>query len=456
MLKCAHCDKKFKYESERKRHQESHFPQFSCIVCAKKFSFLSALRRHQKQHERKGSVRCCDCGGCFRDDILLKRHMKYAHKGNYSCPECAATFSSEQALRTHSKTHQPESERRLRCAFAGCKKRFNFPHHLKHHELTHTNAKQHFCYVCEKGFIQSHHLKTHLKSHHPENRLYCIIPDCKSKFTSKHALKKHMSTHNKYVDVNRTDTKLDSGISSDSSPAKDMHGKNVTENVECITCGKLITRLHYLHHTLNCTAAPQELTTCNTLEDVFIDHSGPVPRNSSDSSYDQATPGTYADIAKEGINEISHKSTTGLEGNFAASDDDKARTGCAGCRCLDGRAPPSHAIDKTSMMLDTFKLNNMPELEYRKDGIIKIKETFDADIIIVNKVPAEKKSNEKIEPIDLRDVPYNSCKAVLGNCIVSDDGSVGEGCLCAKMLVDEQVSSQEIEELTPNPHALWV
>ncbi|XP_063545917.1 zinc finger protein 572-like isoform X2 [Cydia strobilella] len=371
--------------------------------------------------------------------------MKYAHKGNYSCPECAATFSSEQALRTHSKTHQPESERRFRCAFAGCKKRFNFPHHLKHHELTHTNAKQHFCYVCEKGFIQSHHLKTHLKSHH-----------CKSKFTTKHTLKKHMSTHNKYVDVNCTDTKLDSGISSDSSLANDMHGKIDTDNVECVTCGKSITRLHYLHHTLNCTAAPQELTTCNTLKDVFIHHSDPEPQNSSDSTYHQASSATYADIAKEEINEISNITTTGLEANFATNYEDKARTGCAGCRCLDGRAPPSHSIDKTSMKLDTSKLNNMPELEYRKDGIIKIKETFDSDIIIVNKVPAEKESNEKIEPIDLRDVLYNSCKAVLGNCIVSDDGSVGEGCLCAKMLVDEQVSSQEIEELIPNPHALWV
>ncbi|XP_063372616.1 oocyte zinc finger protein XlCOF6-like isoform X3 [Cydia amplana] len=382
--------------------------------------------------------------------------MKYAHKGNYSCPDCAATFSSEQALRTHSKTHKPESERRFRCAFAGCKKRFNFPHHLKHHELTHTNAKQHFCYVCEKGFIQSHHLKTHLKSHHPENWLYCLIPDCKRKFTTKHELKKHMSTHNKYVDVNCTDTKLDSGISSDSSPANDIHGKNDTrEKVECITCGKLITRLHYLHHTLECTTAPQELTTRNSLEDVFIHHSDPKPQNSSDSTY-QETSGTYADIAKEGINEISNNATTGPKAHFAANYDDNARTECAGCRCLDGRAPPSHAIDKTSTKSDTSKLNNMPELEYRKDGIIKIKETFDADIIIVNKVPAEKESNGKIEPIDLRDVPYNSCKAVLGNCIVSADGSVGEGCLCAKMLVDEQVSSQEIEELTPNPYALWV
>lgn len=447
MLKCAHCDKKFKYESERKRHQESHFPQFSCIVCAKKFSFLSALRRHQKQHERRGTVRCNECGGCFRDDTLLKRHIKYAHKGSYSCPDCAATFSSEQALRTHSKTHQPESERRFRCTFTGCNKRFNFPHHLKHHELTHTNAKQHFCSVCEKGFIQSHHLKTHLKTHHPENWLYCLIPDCKSKFTTKHALKKHMSTHNKYDDAICTDTKLDSGISSDSSPANDMQGKNDTgENVDCITCGKLISRLQYLHHTLNCTAAPQELTRCNNLEDAFIHHSDPEPQNSLDSTYHQATSGTYADNAHVGINEISNNNTTGLEHNFAVNYDDKARTGCAGCRCLDGRAPPSNAIDNI----------NMPELEYRKDGSIKIKETFDADIIIVNKAPGEKECNEKMEPINLREVPYNSCKAVLGNCIVSDDGSVGEGCLCAKMLVDEQVSSQEIEELTPNPHALWV
>ncbi|XP_048005653.1 zinc finger protein 615-like [Leguminivora glycinivorella] len=456
MLKCAHCDKKFKYESERKRHQESHFPKFSCTVCEKKFSFLSALRRHQKQHERKGSVRCNDCGGSFRDEALLKRHMKYAHKGSYGCPSCAATFSSEQALRTHSKTHQPESERRFRCMFAGCKKKFNFPHHLKHHELTHTNAKQHFCNVCEKGFIQSHHLKTHIKTHHPENWLQCLIPDCKSRFTTKHALKKHMSTHNRYVDVNCTDTKLDSGISSDSSVTNDAHGKNYTDDVTCVTCGKMISRLYYLHHTLNCTAAPQELTRRNDFEDVFIHHRDPQP-NSPDSTYNQVTSGTYAYIAKEGINEtLNNNSATGLAINFVPNDIDKTKTGCSGCGCVDGPAAPLRTADKTTLKLHTSKLSNMPELEYRRDGIIKIKETFDADIIMVNKVPTIKEFNEKIEPIDLRDVPYNSCKAVLGNCIVSDDGSVGEGCLCAKMLVDEQVSSQEIEELTPNPRAIWV
>lgn len=43
--------------------------------------FRSALRRHEKNHERSDPVKCKECGGTFRDETLLKRHVKYAHNG---------------------------------------------------------------------------------------------------------------------------------------------------------------------------------------------------------------------------------------------------------------------------------------------------------------------------------------------------------------------------------------
>lgn len=72
-------------------------------------------------------------------------------KGTFSCTQCNTTFNSELALRTHMKTHKAESERKYHCRFDGCGKSFNFAHHLKHHELTHTDTKQFFCKECGKG-----------------------------------------------------------------------------------------------------------------------------------------------------------------------------------------------------------------------------------------------------------------------------------------------------------------
>lgn len=40
MLQCNHCPKEFRYNSERKRHELSHFPHFECETCSKKFSFM--------------------------------------------------------------------------------------------------------------------------------------------------------------------------------------------------------------------------------------------------------------------------------------------------------------------------------------------------------------------------------------------------------------------------------
>lgn len=110
---------------------------------------------------------------------------------------------------------------------------------------------------------------------------------------------------------------------------------------------------------------------------------------------------------------------------------------CEGCDCASLKSQAYDSNRKTS----EYKIirDELPQIEYRSDGTIKIKETFDLHMEIIKK-----------ENIDL--VPYNSCKDVLGNCIVSGNGIIGEGCLCARMAIDDQqMSSQEIEELTPRP-----
>lgn len=44
LWECTHCSKEFKYESEKRRHEQSHVPQFGCKICSKKFSFLWVYR----------------------------------------------------------------------------------------------------------------------------------------------------------------------------------------------------------------------------------------------------------------------------------------------------------------------------------------------------------------------------------------------------------------------------
>ncbi|XP_026726429.1 zinc finger protein 14-like [Trichoplusia ni] len=427
ILKCRHCSKEFKYDSERRRHEQSHFPAFQCKVCNKNFSFVSALRRHEKQHERTGSVRCSECGREFRDNILLKRHTKYAHGGTYTCSKCSATFSSEPALSTHMKTHKTESERRYQCSFTGCSKKFNFAHHLKHHELTHTNTKQHYCKICNKGFIQSHHLKTHLKTHNADSSLCCTFPDCNKKFATEFAKKRHMAKHH---------PKTDSGISSDSNSTCDLSCLE-RETIICSSCNFTIPKPEYEMHLQSCmaivkeeynpehpTVSPQidgiQRTTTETQENVLNCKSvlgGCIMSEKGETCVCVQIPNTVDEDYD--FDPIDNEPL-----NLNKLD---SMNSCKGCDCFNS--------NETNPQV--------PHIVYKTDGTVKIKDTFDIDL------PFEIVKRERAKT---KFVPYNSCKAILGNCIVSGNGTISDECLCAKMALDEQVTAQEIDDITPRPN----
>lgn len=106
-----------------------------------------------------------------------------------------------------------------------------------------------------------------------------------------------------------------------------------------------------------------------------------------------------------------------------------------------------------------------PEFEYRIDGTIKIKDThdiiYDTKVIeaqtIVEDLSTRKYPANNVHEEEIKMVPFNSCKDVLGNCIVSGNGTIGEECLCAKMAVDDQTMiAQEIEDITPCPKNTWL
>jgi hypothetical protein len=118
---------------------------------------------------------------------------------------------------------------------------------------------------------------------------------------------------------------------------------------------------------------------------------------------------------------------------------------CSSCNCDNNQQTNSCVRNETSGIDMSNQIDNV--IEYKADGTIKIKELFDMDFDVSNN------TDEKIiKEVPNENVPFNSCKAVLGKCIVSGNGTIGEGCLCAKMAVDDQpMIEQEIDELTPCP-----
>ncbi|XP_045761214.1 zinc finger protein 93-like [Maniola jurtina] len=456
MHECSYCAKKFKYESEKKRHELSHIPQFECKECCKKFSFISALKRHQKQHERTCSVICSDCGRSFRDEPLLKRHIKYAHKGIHVCSKCSSTFHSDLALSSHMKSHKPKCERRFKCKYSGCNKSFNFSHHLKHHELTHTNQKQHSCKICGKGFIQLHHLKTHLKSHELDdlNPISSVL-DCNHTILTEVPKKRRFAANK---------TTNDSGISSDSNC--DISQDSTKGSKLCATCGQMIKSSLYETHKEKCISTeeiPEDLSLKLLPSIEFNNNNTTVKSELNCESILGAcivsgdSPGSNCLCAQIKIDVDFHDIASPIEPFNVKNqlqpieslcDKGITRNNC-GCECS------SKKVCNLSTNMRHCDKKDFPEIEYRNDGVIKIKDTFDFDVIDTITPTKEVETDEQYDSFKLNNfVPYNSCQAVLGRCIVSGNGTMSEECLCAKMAMDDQtdIAQEEIDEITPHPN----
>lgn len=75
-----------------------------------------------------------------------------------------------------------------------CQKTFKLKHHLRRHQVIHSNLKEFECKLCDKKFNQRSNLDTHIKNVHNKVKDY-ECPKCHKKFTQKGNLSKHMIIH---------------------------------------------------------------------------------------------------------------------------------------------------------------------------------------------------------------------------------------------------------------------
>ncbi|XP_049887806.1 uncharacterized protein LOC126382108 isoform X2 [Pectinophora gossypiella] len=398
--------------------------------------------------------------------------MQYAHKGIYTCTKCDTVFNSDAALRIHMKMHKPEAERKYHCSHGGCDKSFNFAHHLKHHELTHTDSKQHFCNECGKGFIQLHHLKVHQRKHKPDCWLACTELNCNKQFANEYALKRHIATHKNKIRPRASSRSSSVECKQIELKVRDLvlhTNQHISRNIQKdkINCFSTIDPTAEVDTKL--TPQIEDIRLLSQTEEfkrkeAFVNDMGDEDTVIFDcksvlgccivtGDSDTNDKCICAQIPKTGIADQDYdliprnrNVTITLNDDLKCDKLKNVPNACDSCECA----------SVCGMKTKNSVTEPMPELENRNDGIVKIKETFDADIASL-RIDEEIESEYKTAFKDFNSVAVNTCKDVLGNCIVSGNGTIGEGCLCAKMTAtDQQMMAQEIEDITPCPKETWL
>ncbi|XP_058818219.1 zinc finger and BTB domain-containing protein 14-like [Topomyia yanbarensis] len=138
-------------------------------------------------------VKCMVCSKQLKSQAELDSHFVAEHcqqepdGGHFICPVCNKRFGTRKTLRQHCRIHQDRELRRFRCRY--CDKSFNYSHHLKIHETTHTMEKPFSCSSCTKQFASKDRLRNHELQHVDSFRYKC--ESCSSSFRSRKALKMH-------------------------------------------------------------------------------------------------------------------------------------------------------------------------------------------------------------------------------------------------------------------------
>ncbi|XP_034650759.1 zinc finger and BTB domain-containing protein 41 isoform X2 [Drosophila subobscura] len=107
---CKLCSYNAPSKWEYQQHLTVHSGQrnYTCEVCGQSYKSTSALAVHRRTHSQP-RLACPHCQKHFRENSILKKHIKRVHKRensrNYACRVCWRRFQTVEVLKLHEQTH---------------------------------------------------------------------------------------------------------------------------------------------------------------------------------------------------------------------------------------------------------------------------------------------------------------------------------------------------------------
>lgn len=165
-FKCAHCVQIFSSKEARDDHcLKCDSKKFQCSHCEKKFAFERQLKRHISLVEGIKSHKCYFCDKCFVNRTELNVHSRvHTNERPYFCsfPGCGKTFRTNSHRSSHMDTHN--TEKNFKCS--ECEEVFQTRSLRRIHEKSHITGSI-SCELCPKEFGQRSHYVRHVnKVHH--------------------------------------------------------------------------------------------------------------------------------------------------------------------------------------------------------------------------------------------------------------------------------------------------
>lgn len=134
-----------------------------CNLC-KRNIHKSNMRVHVEYCAAKSVVNtvvCDQCGKKFKQQGLLRMHLKTHAAPAFECDVCKKKFATRARKTLCEDKHA--NIRRYKCKF--CMKSFFYDHSLVHHTRIHTGERPYNCWICNRSFYSHQILLKHCLSH---------------------------------------------------------------------------------------------------------------------------------------------------------------------------------------------------------------------------------------------------------------------------------------------------
>ncbi|XP_013410675.1 zinc finger and BTB domain-containing protein 17 [Lingula anatina] len=174
IVKCKCCGYLSFDPEDVNQHFKVNHPRCYCEECGFMADHAYQIKRHKMRHNNEGSE-CEICGKKYKDQYILKMHIKMVHMPAevlYECNVCSKKFTRKAHLKRHMRIHDPEKPFKCpQCDYRGCEKSDITKHLLIHEE------PKHVCEVCKKAFRHLKNKELHVKRHKGQRDYKCGVCD---------------------------------------------------------------------------------------------------------------------------------------------------------------------------------------------------------------------------------------------------------------------------------------